>query len=86
MLLYVEDENGLHREIVACEIKCIVSLPIDNTSYRRAESLATRQLESCIEIIGDKEVCHRGVIVICYVYQDSKKNYVFDTRACLIQF
>lgn len=82
-LLLCIEETG---EIIACEIKCLASRPIDNCHYRRAEDLARRQLESCIEIINDKKICHRGMIIICYVYQDDKKKYIFDARATMIDF
>jgi hypothetical protein len=72
-------------EIIICEIKCLVSQPIDNTSYRRAISLASRQIESCINIINCKDICNRGLIIIVYIYYNENK-IVYDTRVSIVNY
>ena len=62
-------------KIIPVEIKCVPSKPTDNANYRRAVSLATRQLESCAEILK----CDRGLIVIVYAHD------VIEVKACVVK-
>jgi len=74
LLLILDD-----KEVVPVEIKCLHSPKADNHDFRRGVSLAHRQLESVVEIIGDKNVCHRGIILIVHIH-----NNVFDVQATMV--
>jgi len=66
-------------KIVPVEIKCIEGKMADNHHYRRAVSLASRQLETAVRIL--KSGC--GIIVLIYVdNSDGKVSY--DTWATMI--
>jgi hypothetical protein len=71
MLLLVDDE------LIPCEFKCVVSDIVDNKTYRRAVSLARRQVESAISIINQPN-CKQGLVVVCYVWNGTYRcQYTF---------
>jgi hypothetical protein len=57
-------------EIVPVEIKCIVGEHIDNSCYRKNIHLATKQLESSVNILKSNIICNKGIILLVYVNND----------------
>ena len=75
LLLYCEES----KKIIPVEIKCLEGKPADNHSYRRAVSLASRQLETAMKILK----VDVGIIVLVYVYFSNDKP-IYDVKATKI--
>lgn len=69
------------KEIIPVEIKCNIGKRINNHSYRRSISLATKQIKSTIDIIKlDQTIeCSRGLIIFVNIYEENNK-YIFSTE------
>lgn len=76
LLLVLDD-----KEVVPVEIKCLHGPNVDNHDFRRGVNLAQRQLDSVIDIIGDKNVCYRGIILIVNVHNNN-----FSVKATVVNF
>ena len=76
-LLIVLDE-----EVIPVEIKCLISKPINNKSYRREVHLARSQILGTLKIIG-KDTNKRGLLIFMYIYEkDGRVKY--DTKYTFI--
>jgi hypothetical protein len=66
-------------KVVPVEIKCIEGVMADNHHYRRAVSLASRQLETAARILKSDV----GIIVLIYV-DNNDGLPTYDTWATII--
>ena len=72
----------LYDEVIPVEIKCLISKPINNKSYRREVHLARSQILGTLKIIG-KDTNKRGLLIFMYIYEkDGRVKY--DTKYTFI--
>lgn len=74
--------------IIPVEIKCINSRPNNNHDYRRSIKLATKQLESTIDILSVALPSNprMGIICIVYFYDDGGRQPIVDCQGTVIHF
>jgi hypothetical protein len=61
-------------ELIPVEIKCLVGQPSQNHDFRRAVTLAKRELSTSMKILN----ATRSIIVLVFIYQNNNE-YVYET-------